>query len=107
MLREEFEAAYIAGDFRRVLVLMAANNRYKGDIEKLLAEFADLAEYCPEYEAVAMMIDGYPVQILGTFSLAVVEYVDGSRRGLFRGSQEIYCEAMALLKEEGEGGGAK
>jgi hypothetical protein len=100
MLKDELQAAYIAGDYRRVLGLMAANSGHKGDVRALLDDWGEAADWVPEYEPTHLEVDGYPVVVQGTFSLAVVEYLDGTRRGIFRGEPEIFSEACELLETE-------
>lgn len=102
-LKKELEAAALAGDFRRVVGLMAANEHYKGDIWCLLADFGEQFTYRTEYEPESVTIDGYPVAVLGTFSVAVVEYIDGTRRGIYRGKEKIFQEAYRLMEQEKDG----
>ena len=94
MLKDELQAAYIAGDYRRVVELMAA----------LLDDFGEAADHAPEYEPNHLEVDGYPVIVRGTFSLAVVEYLDGTRRGIYRGELETFAEACDLLRAEAKDG---
>lgn len=101
-LGHELEAAYIGGDCKRVLSLMAANDKHKGSMAALLNDWGKNVEYNPEYEKKHLEIDGYPVRMQGAFSLAVVEYLDGTRRAIYRGRPEVFREAVDLLKQEGE-----
>lgn len=100
-LGNELQAAYIAGDCRRVLSLMAANDKHKGSVAALLNDWGEQVEYNSDYEKKHLEIDGYPVKMQGAFSLAVVEYLDGTRRAIYRGEPEIFREAVELLKQEG------
>ena len=103
-LKDELEAAYLAGDFRRVLCLMAANPIHLGNVWAFLADFAEYSkDYSPELEYQRMTIDGVPVVVKGAFTLAVVEYLDGTRRCVMRGNDETFKEAVALWQEEKTG----
>ena len=101
-LGNELEAAYIAGDSKRVLSLMAANEKHKGSIAALLRDWGKTVDYSPKYEQKHLEIDGLPVIMRGTFSLAVVEYLDGTRRAIYRGEPETFREAVGLLELEKE-----
>lgn len=101
-LGHELEAAYIGGDAGRVLSLMAANEKHKGSIAAMLRDWGEKVGYSPEYEKKHLEIDGYPVRMQGAFSLAVVEYLNGTRRAIYRGRPEVFREAVDLLKREGE-----
>lgn len=103
MLKDELQAAYIAGDYRRVVTLMAANSKYQGDVSALLDDWGEATDHLPEHEINHLEIDGKPVIIRGTFSLAVVEYLDGTRRGLYRGDPKTFEEAFNLLEWEAKG----
>ena len=46
-LGNELEAAYIAGDSKRVLSLMAANEKHKGSIAALLRDWGKTVDYSP------------------------------------------------------------
>ena len=101
-LGHELEAAYIAGDCERVLSLMAANEKHRGSVAAMLKDWGKQVDYSPEYEQKHLEIDGFPVIMRGAFSLAVVEYFDGTRRAIYRGKPETFREAVELLKQEGQ-----
>jgi hypothetical protein len=83
--RDELEAAYLEGDCKRVLGMLAANSRYKGNVWKFLHDFAEVAEYDPEYEPQGMNVNGYPCIVKNTLTMAIAEYMDGTEGMVLRG----------------------